>query len=247
MDDTHRERLQDELELLKAMYPDTVTFSPKARELKYVQTNETSGTLVLRLPDDYPVKGSPEVISAKGPEKEDLRSATQETFAELGTSEGDEVLDALLLAFQGLLSSRGALRNQGINPVGSSGSHESAANQTKTVIIWLHHLLNTNKRKLALNPSTPGSEISGITKPGYPGVLIYSGAKHVVDLHVADLRSQRWQAFQVRFDSEDYAEEDGMWDFGHGAGIREVESMSEVTQGVHPRHRETLLNAIGVK
>ncbi|KAL2396967.1 hypothetical protein ABEF93_005331 [Exophiala dermatitidis] len=83
---------------------------------------------------------------------------------------------------------------------------------TKTVIIWLHHLLALSKRKLAVNPtvqtgppssssSSSASGISGLTKPGYPGIMIFSGPRDLVDAHVAQLKGLNWQAFQVRYDS----------------------------------------------
>ncbi|EHY52963.1 hypothetical protein HRR83_006204 [Exophiala dermatitidis] len=85
---------------------------------------------------------------------------------------------------------------------------------TKTVIIWLHHLLALSKRKLAVNPtvqtgppslslSSSASGISGLTKPGYPGIMIFSGPRDLVDAHVAQLKRLNWQAFQVRYDSDD--------------------------------------------
>ncbi|KAG9776345.1 hypothetical protein KCU88_g4896, partial [Aureobasidium melanogenum] len=89
---------------------------------------------------------------------------------------------------------------------------------TKTVIIWLHHLLALSKRKLAVTPSTTAhthtttgtlsssssaSGISGLTKPGYPGIMIFSGPRDLVDAHVAQLKGLNWQAFQVRYDSDD--------------------------------------------
>ncbi|KAI3326806.1 hypothetical protein HD806DRAFT_488260 [Xylariaceae sp. AK1471] len=139
-------------------------------------------------------------------------------------------------------------------------AHQSATRQTtnqstsetkgnnaptnRTVVIWLHHLLNTNKRKLALNPSMTGSRISGVTKPGYPGLLIFSGEGSAVDSHVLELRNQRWQAFQIRYDTGDSE----VWQFKHGAGICEVESMSDVVQSiVDPQLREVFLGCIGVK
>jgi hypothetical protein len=245
------ERLQAELELLLAMYPESLSYSPKARELKYLHRGDGSGpnhpaVLLLRLPDTYPLDGSPEIISATGHCKEDLRSATKAAFSVIETPAGEEVLDALLLAFRDLVSSLEDSRQVAASQA-TTGQSESEGNNVptnRTVVIWLHHLLNTNKRKLALNPSIAGSRISGITKPGYPGALIFSGERDAVDAHVAELRNQRWQAFQIRYDSGDGE----VWRFKHGAGIREVESMSDVVQSiVDPDQKEVFLGYIGVK
>ncbi|KIW19894.1 hypothetical protein PV08_00469 [Exophiala spinifera] len=102
---------------------------------------------------------------------------------------------------------------------------------SKTVIIWLHHLLATSKRKLAVSqphvnsnsnsnsttktakakakptsaspPSVSASTISGMTKPGYPGILLFSGPRDLVDAHVKELKDLNWQAFSKRYDSDE--------------------------------------------
>ena len=176
-DEEAADRLQAELELLEAMYPEAVSFSPKAREVRYVHTSP-NGTLVLRLSDLYPEEGLPEAITATGPRREDLRSAAKEAISGLQLAPGEEVLDAIIFAFQELLASyvsSDSMKEEQAYDTGSTAEGE----QCRTVVIWLHHLLNTNKRKLALNPTVSNATqpISGLTKPGYPGILVYSGPK----------------------------------------------------------------------
>ncbi|CAJ2512139.1 Uu.00g077640.m01.CDS01 [Anthostomella pinea] len=244
-------RLEAELELLLAMYPDAITFSSRARELRYSHPTNAPGlkataTLVLRLPDAYPVRDFPEVISAVGSRKEDLRSVTKTAFEKPDVAPGEEVLDALVLCFQELLSPQDSPPEQAVpHPTPLSPGRDV---RPKTVIIWLHHLLNTNKRKLALSPSMSDSGIVGVTKPGYPGVLVFSGPGAIVDSHVSELRHQKWQAFEVRYDTDDESETKSTWRFSHDKGIREVESMSDVVQAIlEPEHRELFLSSIGVK
>ncbi|KAI0406444.1 hypothetical protein F4802DRAFT_557594 [Xylaria palmicola] len=248
------ERLEAELDLLLAMYPESLSFSPKARELKYSQGDDEPGArrpavLLLRLPDNYPLEGFPEVISATGHDREDLRSAAKAAFGSAGATAGEEVLDTLLLAFNDLVSSReGPHQSRAVQTPRQPESAGANALANRTVIIWLHHLLNTNKRKLALNPSTDGSNIVGLTKPGYPGVLLFSGERGAVASHVSELRNQRWQAFQIRYDTDDSGAQSDIWLFAHGAGIREVESMSDATRAIEdPQQREVFLASIGVK
>ncbi|KAI1274120.1 hypothetical protein F5Y07DRAFT_226172 [Xylaria sp. FL0933] len=245
------ERFQAELDLLLAMYPESLSFSPKARELKYSHVDDDSNAkslavLTLRLPDTYPLSGAPEVISATGHNKEDLRSATKAVFSSLEAPAGEEVLDALLLAFGNLVSSQESLHED--TAIRATEQSKPSGTANRTVIIWLHHLLNTNKRKLALNPSMAGSKISGVTKPGYPGVMIFSGGRSAIDSHVSELRNQRWQAFQIRYDTDNDAVPSEIWQFKHGTGICEVGSMSDVVQSiVDPQLREIFLGCIGVK
>ncbi|KAI0197482.1 hypothetical protein F4808DRAFT_295579 [Astrocystis sublimbata] len=248
------ERFKDELGLLQAMYPDALSFAPNARELKYsISSDQETATkppavLLLRLPETYPLDGFPQVITALGHQKEDLRSAAKAAFSSLASPPGEEVLDALLLAFRDLVESQDNRAQIATSQATEDTVQKANALANRTVIIWLHHLLNTNKRKLALNPTMAGSGVSGVTKPGYPGVLIFSGQRNVVDAHMSELRNQRWQAFQVRYDTDDGCAPSEVWQFTHGEGIREVESMGDVVQSVtHPQHRDIFLGAIGVK
>ncbi|KAI1200780.1 hypothetical protein F5X97DRAFT_70617 [Nemania serpens] len=62
------------------------------------------------------------------------------------------------------------------------------------------------------------------------------------------MRKQKWQAFEVRYDTDDGGAPSEIWGFKHGVGIREVASMSDVAQSiVDPQQREIFLGSIGVK
>jgi hypothetical protein len=96
-----------------------------------------------------------------------------------------------------------------------------AAEKTPTfiILIWFHHLLSTTKRKsiLALD------SLRGISKPGYPGILVLQGPKDSLDEAITELKGMRWQAMQVRAEiqcDETLVEE----------GIHEVETVAEVVE-----------------
>jgi hypothetical protein len=219
MSEEEPSRLDNEIELLIAIYPEQASYSSKNRELKFTQDH---ATLQLRIPDTYPESGLPDVLGATDSSKHDLRDQTKAVVRALELPEGEEVLDAIISAFQQVVSER--LETSSIASARSTRSvkstkHDADPNAKKTVIIWLHHLLNTNKRKLCLSPA-----FSGITKPGYPGVLVYSGPAAAVNAHVNELKAQNWAAFQVRF------EEEVEWKFAHGEGVKEVESMADVVK-----------------
>lgn len=163
--------------------------------------------------------------------------ATQRAIEGLDLHEGVEVLDQIVGCFEGVLAEARAAETTSTKvpvpvsepvpaPVAEGGGEGGdpdpdpgsahASQQGKTVVVWLHHLLATSKRKLALhpavttsgpspssatNPDTPSSSISGITKPGYPGILVFAGPSELVDAHVRSLKALNWQAFQVRYDS----------------------------------------------
>lgn len=239
-DDTCSERREAEIALLQAMYPSDVTWHEQRQELLY--KSETGGSIILRVPDEYPSAAQPVVIQAFDIGKDDIRDTIQKRIASLASREGDEILDAIIQAFDEVVRDR----REASNIVARANDHRHGSDQVnyKTVVVWLHHLLNTNKRKLAMNPSNSVNQIAGVTKPGYPGILVYSGVAHAVDAHVSELKNQRWQAFQVRLDQVN----ESMWAFSHGPGIQEVESMSEVAQSISAEaQRQEFLQAVGIK
>ncbi|CAG5177731.1 uncharacterized protein ALTATR162_LOCUS8353 [Alternaria atra] len=243
MSDQGPTRLETELELLEAMYPDQTHYDPKSRELKFSHNDHAS--LLLRLPESYPELGLPDIISATDAAKDDLRIRVKYAVTELELAEGEEVLDAIVAAFQQVVESAPAKSN--MTPANSDSKADANDNTSKTVIVWLHHLLNTNKRKIALLPPAVTPPVSGLTKPGYPGILVYSGPSVAVTEHVNDLKAKNWQAFQVRYEGEE------LWHFTHGMGVKEMESMSDIVKGVETEgatgkiQKEELLKAIGIK
>jgi hypothetical protein len=156
-------------------------------------------------------------------------------------AEGEEALDAIMAAFQSIIEEPHTIESHLHTDTSSSSnavSGEAKPMPNKTVIIWLHHLLALSKRKLALSPSP---SVSGITKPGYPGVMIFSGPATAVTEHVNILKAENWQAFQVRYEGEEH------WDFAHGGTVKELETMSEVVAAVGARRKVEFLEAVGIK
>lgn len=225
------ERLQAEIELLEAMYPDQILYDQKASEVKYSCDH---GSFKLRLPFGYLINSLPEVLSASIGRK-DGRGMLKETLS--NCSVGEEVLDSVISSFNDIVQ---AHQDEDIASSELNGESQNSNSTAKaTVIVWLHHLLNTNKRKQALSP--PSSAVSGITKPGYPGVLVYSGPADGVNEHVNELRALNWQAFSVRFESDEE------WHFNHGTGVKEFESMKEVVADIEEARKEDFMEAMRMK
>lgn len=227
-------RFATELELLKAMYPEQVAYDTKSRDLKF---SSDGGLLELRIPEDYPETGFPDVLAVRDAQKNDLREQTRAAIKGLQLVEGEEALDAIVASFQDLLDANTSASQADAGATGAADPSTRPA-PSKTVIIWLHHLLALSKRKLALSPAG----LSGVTKPGYPGIMIFSGPAPAVTEHVNTLKAENWQAFQVRY------EEMELWEFEHGGGIRETETMAEVVKALHSEERrEAFLKAAGIK
>lgn len=218
------ERYNAEIELLKAMYLGQL--EEKDRELNFIPTQ---GHLQLRLPSQYLVDTLPEVIIASIG-RQDARDKMSEVI--LSCSKGEEILDTIILAFNDMATSQSQCKDP-------ENIHEKILSEAPaTVIIWLHHLLNINKRKQCLSP--PAS-VSGVTKPGYPGVLIYSGPSKAVHEHVHESRQLNWAAFQVRLEVETE------WIFKHGIGMVEVESLKDVVLEVGEHNKETFLESMRIR
>ncbi|QDS75481.1 hypothetical protein FKW77_004541 [Venturia effusa] len=229
---TSESALNDELALLESMYPEVITFDPKASQLDFAHDRSH---LTLRLPPDYPVRSLPEVLSATGPQKKDLRNVVQQIIKNQAL--GEPSLDTIIERFTELVD-RVEADTTNASTIHDGEAQVTADDNKKTIIIYLHHLLALSKRKLALNPSSNTGAISGITKPGYPGVLVFSGPAYAVDSHVRELKEQNWQAFQVRMDADE------LWSFQHGYGIIEVETMAEVVSDVREVRRKDFLAAM---
>jgi len=230
------ERLQNEISILEAMYPDQISWTANERLFKY---SIDKAACTLRLPDGYLRDDVPDVVSATvdgSDAREALRQSTQAYAA------GEEALDSIVLEFTEIANSmRKDAQKQTASNAPPSQPNELNVPGKATIIVWLHHLLNTNKRKHALHPDTPSSDVSGVTKPGYPGVLIYSGAADNVHEHVNALKQLNWQAFQVRYESEEE------WSFAHGSGVREVETMKDIVAEVGEDRKQAFMEAMRMR
>lgn len=235
-----QDRLDNEVSLLQAMYPEQITWNAHSRELKY--TSDGSNFL-LRLPDDYLLSGLPTILSATT-KKHDLRDTLKERFHEL--PRGEEVLDSVVVTFDELAAdfdlddaTPEASQRHSKGMENGYGRNDSSQEPRKaTILVWLHHLLNTNKRKQALSPA---STVSGVTKPGYPGVLLYSGPEAAVREHANELKGLNWAAFQVRMESDEE------WKFKHGSGVKEVEGLGEVVAEIGEDRKEEFMEAMRMK
>ena len=223
------DRLANELELLNAIYPGQIHYDERGREVSY---KHEPASFQLRLPYDSLISALPDVLSASMG-KSGLREQLKQRI--VACNLGEEVLDSVVLSFTELVDS---------SPIDNDNEHRPSEDEGReddskaTIVVWLHHLLNTNKRKLALSPP---SRVSGVTKPGYPGVLIYSGPAKPVHEHVNELKQQNWQAFQLRLKTEDE------WTFAHGSGVKEVEAMKDIVAEVGLSHKEAFLEAMRMR
>jgi len=75
---------------------------------------------------------------------------------------------------------------------------EECAQDLLRVIVWFHHIKSTEKRKNLVCSWARELDISGYSKPGYPGILVAEGLTADVRAYLARIRDLSWQAMQVR-------------------------------------------------
>lgn len=175
------DRLGAETSLLEAMYSDAVlSYDRTTQELSFKPSAGSGSRLILRLPDGYPAsKSPPQVVLASDANKQDRRAQMTGFLKDLTADSSDgeyeevgEILDQVIERFNEITES--TTLDEHTQP---TGNNSISTSPSKTVIVWLHHLLATSKRKLALHPSnSPTGAVSGLTKPGYPGIVSFSVA-----------------------------------------------------------------------
>jgi hypothetical protein len=224
-------RQNAELDLIEAIYPSEFfristdvakVVSPPSKPLADGKQSPSFGlrlehkvTLQFTLPAEYPCRANP-IVTFNAPhlsknEHHSLQTALNARLAELASSSEERILDIVEFFTTSIPEPSSP------TPTDPPSSKSESPSSSTIVLIWFHHLLSTTKRKdiLAL-PS-----LRGISKPGYPGILVLQGPKGDVDDAIAELKGMRWQAMQVRAELE-----------GHDKvleeGVHEVESVAEV-------------------
>ncbi|CAG9464983.1 unnamed protein product [Pedinophyceae sp. YPF-701] len=161
-------------------------------------------SLAFTLPRDYPGPDSaPPRVRATCvslPSKSahaTLAAAAAEAIDECGPD-----VECLVAVAEAVLSAARALPAEDVaGHYGTSNSTppraSSGSPQLGRRVIWFHHIKSPTKKKLIKDW---GRELglSGVMKPGYPGVLLLEGREDDVAEMVRRLRSLTWKAMQVR-------------------------------------------------
>ncbi|BGP21381.1 DUF1115 domain containing protein [Rhodotorula toruloides] len=131
-------------------------------------------------------------------EQADLRRQLEEVFKRCQDEADPLPVFNVLTALQEYLAAHPpASASHPSTPPNLTRPHHFGRLQLKTVLMWSHHLLATSKRKDIVAWSTE-LELWGLSKPGYPGVIIAEGLASNVDHFIQVVKSWQWKALQVR-------------------------------------------------
>lgn len=176
-------------------------------------------TLQLTLPRKYPTGANPAVtFTAPGLLKANhhVLQANLNDFLSSQSSSTEERLLEIVQSFIDHIASQ----SSPIPAMGTSEATQSCSNNTNSIVlIWFHHLLSTTKRKAILALQS----LRGISKPGYPGILVLQGPKDILKDAITELKGMRWQAMQIRAEIENHEKQ-------LGEGIHEVETVAAVVE-----------------
>lgn len=237
-DEEKLERQYNEISLLQTMYPDemTITKAPASSEDAEVEIRlDKSHTLVFTLPSrEYPVSVKPHVLLDFGShvpnsDRKELRARLKDVVEQ--QESGVECVDLIIGDFKSQLESFEILKGAS----GAGQDAEKSSNAEKSVkgmrvVLWMHHLLATSKRKAILQLSKELG-LAGFSKPGYPGSVYVEGEAEAVRSFVDELKSMRWQAIQERATDEVLLS--SLTLLGKGAaGVREVEGLGDISEGL---------------
>jgi hypothetical protein len=178
--------------------------------------------LQFTLPGNYPSSRNPVVgVSAPSLSKtqhQSLQTRLNSILDDLSSSSEERLLEIIESFREQIQTTSTSSTTETAGPEPSPASISSVPQgPTVVVLIWFHHLLSTTKRKAIKSLDS----LRGISKPGYPGILVLQGPKTAIDEAITELKSMRWQAIQVRGEIE--CEKPLIQH-----GIHEVEKVAEV-------------------
>lgn len=177
-------------------------------------------TLPFTLPASYPSNGQPIVgVSAQhvsNGQLQSLQAALNTILDSLSSSTEERLLQIIESFREHVRTTLTQPAIEAIDPKATAKAEATPVSPTVVVLIWFHHLLSTTKRKAIKSLES----LCGISKPGYPGILVLQGRKPALDEAITELKSMRWQAMQVRGEVECGKKLD--------SGIHEVEKVAEV-------------------
>ncbi|EKG12687.1 hypothetical protein MPH_10186 [Macrophomina phaseolina MS6] len=247
--DNH-ERQLNEIALLQSMYPEEL------RVVKQPTTPADDFEIDIRLdaghelsfvlsPHSYPASSVPQVFASFGPNvsngvRKRLRARLRDIVDQ--QEAGIECVDLIISDFRQALDDLHAAACHGAAQRHYDAPEEARQSEGLRVVLWMHHLLATSKRRAIVQLSKELG-LGGFSKPGYPGSVYVEGEASAVRAFVDELKvrlrqaqdvlfmltaqTMRWQAIQERA-----SESVPLASIALAPGIQEVQGLGNVAEGL---------------
>ncbi|KAL0259334.1 hypothetical protein SLS55_005070 [Diplodia seriata] len=231
----NRERQLNEVTLLESMYPEELQIikHPKGLdddlELEIRLDPAHSLSFVLS-PKTYPASSGPQVFLSFGSDvSNDSRGQLRAHLRDIVDQQepGIECVDLIIGDFrQALDDFNASAREKDVQRAGQHSGPDASQTQALRVVLWMHHLLATSKRRAIVQLSRELG-LGGFSKPGYPGSVFVEGEATSVRTFVDELKSMRWQAIQERASATVPTTSLVL-----PSGIQEVQGLGDIAEGL---------------
>ncbi|KAH7025590.1 hypothetical protein B0J12DRAFT_585010 [Macrophomina phaseolina] len=180
-------------------------------------------------PRSYPASSVPQVFASFGPnvsngERKRLRARLRDIVGQ--QEAGIECVDLIISDFRQALDDLHAAACHGAAQRHYDAPKEARQSEGLRVVLWMHHLLATSKRRAIVQLSKELG-LGGFSKPGYPGSVYVEGEASAVRAFVDELKTMRWQAIQERA-----SESVPLASIALAPGIQEVQGLGNVAEGL---------------
>lgn len=190
----NRERQQNEVALLESMYPDELHIIKQPKNLDEdfeleVRLDQAHSMSFVLSPQIYPASSGPQVFLSFGPDiPNDARKRLRACLRDIVDNQdpGIECVDLIIGDFRQALSDMSATDNS-TQTANQQPKAETSQTQGLRVVLWMHHLLATSKRRAIVQLSRELS-LAGFSKPGYPGSVYVEGEATAVKTFVDELK-----------------------------------------------------------
>ncbi|KAF2143507.1 uncharacterized protein K452DRAFT_357804 [Aplosporella prunicola CBS 121167] len=237
----NRERQLNEITLLETMYPEEIRIikNPQGPDEDFeleIQL-DTAHSLSFVLPWLYPTSSPPHVFVSFGPgvqndDRKQLRARLREIVDR--QVPGIECVDLIVGDFKQALEDFESDRQaQAAQHAAPRPTHKTEEAEGLRVVLWMHHLLATSKRRAIVQLSKELS-LAGYSKPGYPGSVYVEGEASNVRSFVDELKSMRWQAIQER--ASEVTPVPALTLISSGQiGVEEVQGLGDIVENLKSR------------
>lgn len=192
----NRERQLNEVTLLESMYPEElqVIKHPKSQDDDFefeIRLDPAHSLSFVLSPKTYPASSGPQVFLSFGSDvPNDTRKQLRAHLRDIVDRQepGIECVDLIIGDFRQTLDDFNASSHDNdVQRAGQQSSPNTSQTQALRVVLWMHHLLATSKRRAIVQLSKELG-LGGFSKPGYPGSVFAEGEATAVRTFVDELK-----------------------------------------------------------